>query len=71
MSRYTSESEADRVGQVESLTKVKAQSDFYDDVHYRRTNNKAETLCGLKITDSPPKGDVSCVQCRRFAAGEF
>ena len=56
---------------MESLVKVKGQSDFYDDVHYRRGNNPATTLCGLKVTDSPPKGDVSCVQCRRFAAGDF
>jgi hypothetical protein len=62
---------AGKVGEMESFAKVKAQSDFYDDVHFRRVNNLATTLCGLKVTGSPAAGDVSCVQCRRFAAGEF
>lgn len=56
---------------MDSLTKVKAKDDFYDAVHYRRSANTESTLCGLKVTGARAVGDVSCLSCRQFAAGEF
>ncbi|MFI5035422.1 MAG: hypothetical protein ACHQFZ_04380 [Acidimicrobiales bacterium] len=53
------------------LVKVKAANDFYDDVHYRRRERMDATLCGLKVTASVDRGDVSCLRCRQFATGDF
>jgi hypothetical protein len=56
---------------MEELVKVKASSDYYDDVHYRRLNNPATTLCGLKVVGTSVLGDVTCLRCRDFASGDF
>lgn len=56
---------------MDDLAKTKATNDYYDDVHYQRRNGADATLCGLKVTGSPVNGDVSCVRCRQFAAGDF
>jgi hypothetical protein len=56
---------------MDELVKVKANNDFYDDVHYRRTTNQATTLCGLKIAGRPAHGGVTCLKCRQFAEGNF
>jgi hypothetical protein len=56
---------------VDSLAKSKAQEDYYDAVHYRRLNNTATTLCGLKLKGPSVDGEVTCLSCRQFAAGDF
>ncbi len=50
---------------------VRAETDFYDDVHYRRASNAGSTLCGLKVRGAPLQLEVSCPRCRQFAAGDF
>lgn len=56
---------------MESYVKVKAISDFYDDVHYRRLNTPETTLCGLRVAGLPVTGEVTCLRCRQFASGDF
>jgi len=59
------------VGAMEQLTRVKAQNDFYDDIHYRRGGSQDTTLCGLKVTGRPVDGEASCMRCREFASGDL
>lgn len=56
---------------MESLVKVKAANDYYDDVHYRRSSGTQSTLCGLKVTAVSAEREVSCMRCRQFADGDF
>ena len=56
---------------VEGLVAVKAASDYYDDVHYRRLRAQTTTLCGLSVRGDPVTREASCLRCREFAAGDF
>jgi len=56
---------------MESLVKVKAANDYYDDVHYQRVGSAGTTLCGLKVTGPATEREPSCLRCRQFADGNF
>jgi hypothetical protein len=56
---------------VERYVKVKAQSDYYGAIHYRRETNRETTLCGLKVSGSPLDQEVTCLACRDFTSGKF
>ncbi|HEV2426653.1 MAG TPA: hypothetical protein VGS61_00360 [Acidimicrobiales bacterium] len=55
---------------MEGVESVKANNDYYDDVHHRRPGRDT-TLCGLKVRGMTVSDEASCPRCRQFARGEF
>ena len=51
--------------------KVKAVSDYYDDIHFQRQGGPDTTLCGLKTAGLPVQGEPTCLRCRQFSTGSF
>ena len=53
------------------LVITKAADDYNDDVHLRRQGHPDATLCGLKTTGAPARGEATCLRCRQFSTGSF
>jgi hypothetical protein len=55
---------------MDTYEKVKAESDADQDVHYKRSGDSGNTLCGMKAT-APATADVTCYRCHQFSRGQF